>query len=60
MERCKGTGAGVLGQCRFMYHMRKDTRQEEQAIQLGESEEYVKQGWNVMFTESLLYARHMC
>lgn len=34
-------GSGSLG---VLYHMRKYTRQEEQGIQLGWSEEYVKQG----------------
>lgn len=35
-----------------MYHMKKDTRQEKQGVQLGWSEEYVKQGWDWMFTEA--------
>lgn len=60
VERCKRIGAGLLGQSRFMYHERKGTRQEEQGIQFGWNEEYVKQGWNVMFTECVLCARHMC
>lgn len=42
-----------------MYHVRKDTRQGEQGVQLGWSEEYVKVGRNVMLTECLLCARHM-